>query len=105
MVSLGDFPADPSQWEYGVSLKFDQGALDNYGLASACTGCEKSGGVCGYTPPYNYFVCVCNNGINTSSDCQGQLGFWSSAPPGSGYSIAGIALLGWLLVLGSLLGL
>ncbi|XP_058106491.1 uncharacterized protein LOC131249741 [Magnolia sinica] len=85
VVSVGDSPSDPTRWEYGVALKFGQGGLDNYNFATACDACEKSDGVCGYSPPRNFFVCVCKNGVNTTSDCVGQVvvDFWN-AGPGSG---------------------
>lgn len=82
MVSLGEYPTDPSRWEYGVTLQFSDGGLDNYNFATACEACEKSKGACGYAPPSNYFVCVCKNGVNTSTDCYGQVDYWNS----NGYS-------------------
>lgn len=85
VVSLGDSPADPSRWEYGVVLKFGERELDGHDFATACDTCEKSDGVCGYTPPRNYFVCVCQNGVNTTLDCYGQMvvGFQEAAAPAS----------------------
>ncbi|XAR73410.1 hypothetical protein NMG60_11007371 [Bertholletia excelsa] len=53
VVSLGAVPTDPAQWHYGVALKYTL----------------TSGGVCGYAPPSNSFVCVCNSGYNTTTDC------------------------------------
>lgn len=77
VVSLGDIPPDPVQWEYGVVLKYTLGGLDSYNIAPSCPSCELSGGVCGYTPPRNSFVCVCGNGVNTSTDCNSfTLGQW-----------------------------
>uniref|UniRef100_A0A5B7BSK8 non-specific serine/threonine protein kinase n=1 Tax=Davidia involucrata TaxID=16924 RepID=A0A5B7BSK8_DAVIN len=69
VVSLGDAPTDPSQWQYGVALKYSLGGLENYNTATSCHGCELSDGVCGYSPPGNSFVCVCKSGFNTSTDC------------------------------------
>ncbi|XXG67066.1 hypothetical protein AAC387_Pa06g0495 [Persea americana] len=85
VVSLGDSPADPSRWEYGVVLKFGERELDGHDFATACDTCEKSDGVCGYAPPRNYFVCVCQNGVNTTLDCYGQtvVGFQKGAAPTS----------------------
>ncbi|XP_077247416.1 wall-associated receptor kinase-like 20 [Tasmannia lanceolata] len=97
VVSLGDFATDPSEWQYGVALKYGQGGIDNYNLATACEVCERSDGVCGYAPPRNYFLCVCKNGANTSTDCYGQLDFWNSATK------QGRAWFGWLSVMGLLL--
>ncbi|KAI3852951.1 hypothetical protein MKX03_014494 [Papaver bracteatum] len=70
VVSLGDIPTDPNRWEYGLALKYNQVGLDhiNYNIEMICNACEKSDGVCGYSPPKNNFVCVCQNG-NSSSDC------------------------------------
>ncbi|XP_041005755.1 uncharacterized protein LOC121250645 [Juglans microcarpa x Juglans regia] len=85
VLSLGMYPTDPSQWQYGVALKYVNGVLDNNIIDTKCNACEMSGGVCGYAPPSNSFVCICKNGYNTSMDCnnnygQGQLGiFWSTA--------------------------
>ncbi|KAA8530839.1 hypothetical protein F0562_005537 [Nyssa sinensis] len=82
VVSLGDVPTDPSQWQYGVALKYTLGGLENYNTATSCHSCELSGGVCGYSPPGNSFLCVCKNGFNTSTDCyyynHGQDFFMSS---------------------------
>ncbi|XP_058086123.1 wall-associated receptor kinase-like 20 [Magnolia sinica] len=106
VVSLGDYQTDPSRWEYGVALKFSPGGFDNYNFATACAACEKSEGVCGYTPPRNYFVCVCKSGANTSSDCYGQVAFWNAAVrPRGGFSIAGRAWWATLLVMGFWVGL
>ncbi|XXG67065.1 hypothetical protein AAC387_Pa06g0495 [Persea americana] len=109
VVSLGDSPADPSRWEYGVVLKFGERELDGHDFATACDTCEKSDGVCGYAPPRNYFVCVCQNGVNTTLDCYGQtvVGFQKGAAPTSlvllFFNAKGI-WLSWL-VLGLWLGI
>ncbi|CAJ1938137.1 unnamed protein product [Sphenostylis stenocarpa] len=85
VVSLGDTPTDPSRWVYGVALKFSHGgALDNNYVTTKCSGCESSGGVCGFAEPGNAFVCVCKGGYNTSLDCsstynQNQDYLWDSA--------------------------
>ncbi|XP_027075346.1 uncharacterized protein [Coffea arabica] len=79
VVSLGDVPSDPMQWEYGMVLKYNLGGLDSYNTAPSCRACELSGGVCGYAPPHNSFVCVCQNGVNTTTDCYNYLnGQWLS---------------------------
>ncbi|KAM7529296.1 hypothetical protein LguiB_032706 [Lonicera macranthoides] len=82
VVSLGDVPTDPAQWTYGVALKYSLGGLDSYNIAPGCHACETSGGVCGYAPPRNFFVCVCKEGVNTSTDCYGysQWTITSSTP-------------------------
>nr|XP_007159669.1 hypothetical protein PHAVU_002G257200g [Phaseolus vulgaris]ESW31663.1 hypothetical protein PHAVU_002G257200g [Phaseolus vulgaris] len=70
VVSLGDTPTDPSRWVYGVALKFSYGgALDNNYVTTKCSGCESSGGVCGFSEPGNGFLCVCKGGYNTTFDC------------------------------------
>ncbi|XP_059641571.1 uncharacterized protein LOC132283605 [Cornus florida] len=69
IVSLGQVPTDPSQWEYGVALKYTLGGWDSYNSATSCHDCEMSDGVCGYAPPGNSFVCVCKDGFNTTTDC------------------------------------
>ncbi|KAI6699548.1 hypothetical protein NL676_013872 [Syzygium grande] len=84
VVSLGDYPTDPTQWEYGVELKYTQGAFESNHMDTKCPTCENSGGVCGYDDsPSLAFVCVCGGGYNTTTDCYtyNQLEgiFWSSA--------------------------
>lgn len=68
VVALGDVPTDAARWRYGVALKYTMGGLDGYNTAPSCHGCELSGGVCGYAPPRNSFVCVCDY-ANTTTDC------------------------------------
>lgn len=71
IYSFGNDPTNPSQWRYGVALKYNYN-VDNY-TPSSCSDCENSNGVCGYTTgPYEIFICVCRNGINTTSNCYGQ---------------------------------
>lgn len=83
VLTLGDYPTDPARWEYGVELKYTQGAFDSNHMDTKCPTCENSGGVCGYDSPSLAFVCVCGGGYNTSTDChpynevQGII--WSSA--------------------------
>ncbi|XP_038903465.1 uncharacterized protein LOC120090047 [Benincasa hispida] len=83
IVSLGEYETNPMRWEYGVELKYGYGALENSVMESKCKGCEMSGGACGFTPPENLFVCVCERGFNTTTDCKSndltQEFFWSSA--------------------------
>ncbi|KAJ0040988.1 hypothetical protein Pint_27592 [Pistacia integerrima] len=69
IVSLEDFPTDPNQWQYGVSLKYTHGAFDNYYIDNKCNACEESGGVCGFSPPSDAFICVCKNGTNSTIQC------------------------------------
>ncbi|XP_026395796.1 uncharacterized protein LOC113290405 [Papaver somniferum] len=93
VVSLGDIPTDPNRCEYGLALKYDQVGLDH--IEMICNACEKSDGVCGYSPPKNNFVCVCKNG-NSSSDCynvnnQVSSFYWTSG--GSSYRLSAFLLL------------
>ncbi|KAE8696014.1 Alpha/beta-Hydrolases superfamily protein isoform 1 [Hibiscus syriacus] len=69
IASLEDSPTDPSKWLYGVTLKYNDGGFDDYYMNNKCNTCEDSGGICGYSPPGNSFLCICNNGFNTSTDC------------------------------------
>lgn len=85
-MSLQDYPTDPNQWQYGVLLKYANGAFDIYDIDNKCNACEESGGVCGYAPPGNSFICACDIGYNTTTQCrnffnndQEQEIFWSSA--------------------------
>ncbi|XP_061344314.1 wall-associated receptor kinase-like 15 [Gastrolobium bilobum] len=72
VMSLGDNPIDPTRWVYGVALKYSYGAFDTNYATTKCNSCEYSGGLCGYAPPGNGFVCVCKGGYNTSLDCSGN---------------------------------
>lgn len=58
---------NPEFWKYGVALKYKFNFNNEY--PPLCASCEKSNGVCGYTGPYNSFVCNCRSGINTTTDC------------------------------------
>ena len=69
IASFQDSPTDPSKWQYGVTLKYTKGAFDDYYMNNKCKTCEDSGGLCGYSPPSNSFVCACKNGFNSTSDC------------------------------------
>ncbi|GMN33826.1 hypothetical protein TIFTF001_004364 [Ficus carica] len=71
VVSLGDFATDPGRWEYGVALKYNVGVLESSVVETNCKSCEMSDGVCGYSTENeeNSFVCVCNSGFNTTTDC------------------------------------
>ncbi|KAK7399566.1 hypothetical protein VNO78_10751 [Psophocarpus tetragonolobus] len=70
LLSLGDNPTDPTHWLYGVSLKFSiGGAFDHNSVTTKCSSCESTGGVCGFAPPSNAFLCVCKGSYNTSLDC------------------------------------
>ncbi|KAK2656457.1 hypothetical protein Ddye_009509 [Dipteronia dyeriana] len=102
VASLKDYPTDPTRWEYGVLLTYTHGAFDHYYIDNKCNGCEESGGVCGYSTVDNdSFVCVCNNGVNTTTQCsnfsdQDESIFWSSASLKTWKSSLGI-LAGHLL--------
>ncbi|EOX92069.1 hypothetical protein QUC31_003445 [Theobroma cacao] len=69
IASFQDSPTDPSRWQYGVTLKYTNGAFDDYYMNNKCNTCEDSGGLCGYSPPSNSFVCACKNGFNTTTAC------------------------------------
>ncbi|KAG9455278.1 hypothetical protein H6P81_008182 [Aristolochia fimbriata] len=103
LVSLGDVPTDPTRWEYGIVLKFGLGGVDSYNFAVACQVCQRSSGICGYAPPRNNFVCVCQNGVNTSSDCNGQAPIWNRAATHRPNYLLGFSLHGcswWVMILG-----
>ncbi|XP_042404217.1 uncharacterized protein LOC121994138 [Zingiber officinale] len=78
---------DASTWEYGVVLQYGEAGTsvaEDVVTAEACSACEGSGGACGYAPPKDYFVCVCDSGLNTSTDCYGLSAdelknFWSTS--------------------------
>ncbi|KAI3462080.1 hypothetical protein Pfo_018743 [Paulownia fortunei] len=97
VVALGDVPADPAQWQYGVALKYTLGGLDSYNIAPSCHGCELSGGACGYAPPRNSFVCVCDNG-NTTTDCYSYNWIFTSSSLQSSGSWLGILAVSVFLV-------
>lgn len=59
--------ADPENWKYGIALKYKFNVYNN--LPGYCSACERSNGVCGYDSAYNTYLCVCPNGMNSSSDC------------------------------------
>ncbi|KAB1998287.1 hypothetical protein ES319_D12G078900v1 [Gossypium barbadense] len=67
--SFQDSPTDPSKWMYGVTLKYTNGGFDDYYMNNKCNTCEDSGGICGYSPPTNSFLCICNSGFNATTDC------------------------------------
>lgn len=88
MTSTGSWsPTDASTWEYGVVLQYGEAGTsvaEDAVTAEACAACEGSGGACGYAPPKDYFVCVCDSGLNTSTDCYGLSAdelknFWSTS--------------------------
>ncbi|CAN6485104.1 unnamed protein product [Victoria cruziana] len=97
ILSFGESPTDPTQWEYGVRLKYNYGVDSN--IPSVCNDCERSNGVCGYAMPRNTFVCACQNGVNTTSTCYGQEGFWSSSSSNLAVSTFMIAVGVWITVL------
>ncbi|PKI56185.1 uncharacterized protein LOC116211396 [Punica granatum] len=59
--------ADPEKWKYGIALKYKFNVYNDY--PGSCSACERSNGVCGYGGAYNSYICVCPNGMNTTSDC------------------------------------
>lgn len=58
---------NPEKWNYGVALKYKFNVNNDY--PSFCADCERSNGICGYGGAYNYFVCNCPSGVNSSTDC------------------------------------
>ncbi|KAJ8765725.1 hypothetical protein K2173_014847 [Erythroxylum novogranatense] len=70
IVSLQDSPTDPSKWEFGVAVEYRNGAFDDFNLDNKCNTCENSGGACGFGPT-DSFLCLCNNGVNSTTDCNG----------------------------------
>ncbi|KAK4791453.1 hypothetical protein SAY86_031866 [Trapa natans] len=67
IYSFNGQAADPENWKYGIALKYKFNVYNNY--PDSCSACERSSGVCGYDSTYNNYLCVCPNGMNTSSDC------------------------------------
>ncbi|KAF9609112.1 hypothetical protein IFM89_013366 [Coptis chinensis] len=59
--------SNPGSWKYGIALKYRFNVKNDF--PSACSDCENSHGVCGYTGSYNSFVCNCFDGLNTTTDC------------------------------------
>ncbi|XP_059655943.1 uncharacterized protein LOC132302948 [Cornus florida] len=60
--------SDPANWAYGVALKYKFNVNNDY--PALCVNCERSRGACGYSDPYDSFVCYCPTyGMNTSTDC------------------------------------
>ncbi|KAL4392170.1 uncharacterized protein DS421_3g98840 [Arachis hypogaea] len=67
VYEFGD-EGDPMKWKFGVSLNYN----DSYNYSDACKDCEASGGFCGFASLDESFSCVCNNGVNTTTNCFGQ---------------------------------
>eukprot|EP01018_Ginkgo_biloba_P011031 Gb_30861 [translate_table: standard] len=77
IYSFGSDPTNPSLWRYGIALQYNYN-INNY-APSVCRDCEQSNGVCGFNGPYQTFVCVCRNGVNTTTNCNGQGYYWGGA--------------------------
>lgn len=90
IYSFGDDPTNPTHWKYGVALRYNYN-IDNNNFPSACGDCQQSNGVCGFTGMYNSFVCVCRNGVNTTTNCNGQVSYWSGTPRSTSVSMLWIA--------------
>ncbi|XP_068655610.1 wall-associated receptor kinase-like 15 [Aristolochia californica] len=71
---FGEKEGDPTKWKYGIELSFN----DSYGT-DACDACESSVGTCGFEGADESFVCVCRNGVNTTTNCYGQGYTWSGS--------------------------
>ncbi|KAI3993306.1 hypothetical protein MKX01_010049 [Papaver californicum] len=67
IYSFNGQESNPQGWKYGIGLKYRFSVKNDF--PSACSVCERSNGVCGYTGAYNSFVCNCVGGANTTSDC------------------------------------
>ncbi|KAL5725540.1 hypothetical protein ACHQM5_008675 [Ranunculus cassubicifolius] len=76
VYSFGGQESNPDRWDYGVGLKYKFRVNNDY--PSDCGLCERSNGVCGYTGPYNSFICNCAGGLNTTTDCYFRSS-WSKA--------------------------
>ncbi|RWR77209.1 wall-associated receptor kinase-like protein 8 isoform X1 [Cinnamomum micranthum f. kanehirae] len=68
VYGYGDNEGDPNKWNYGISLRFN--GTDR---VDVCKQCESSAGTCGFRGFDGSFVCVCRNGVNTTSNCYGQV--------------------------------
>lgn len=66
--------SNPQNWKYGVALKYKFSFNNEY--PGACSDCERSNGVCGYTGYYNSFICHCPGGVKTPGNC--LLSPWSN---------------------------
>ncbi|KAI3926550.1 hypothetical protein MKX01_011446 [Papaver californicum] len=67
IYSFNGKDSNPQGWKYGIGLKYRFSVKNDF--PSACSICEKSNGICGYTGTYNAFICNCVGGANTTSDC------------------------------------
>ncbi|KAA8529488.1 hypothetical protein F0562_033713 [Nyssa sinensis] len=67
LYSVNGQESDPESWKYGVAVKYKFSFNNDY--LTMCANCERSKGACGYTGPYNSFVCNCLHGVKTSTDC------------------------------------
>ncbi|KAI3973519.1 hypothetical protein MKW92_035969 [Papaver armeniacum] len=67
IYSFNGKDSNPQGWKYGIGLKYRFSVKNDF--PSACSICEKSNGVCGYTGTYNAFICSCVGGVNSTSDC------------------------------------
>ncbi|XP_026435019.1 uncharacterized protein LOC113332725 [Papaver somniferum] len=67
IYSFNGQESNPQGWKYGIGLEYKFSVKNDF--PSACSICERSNGVCGYTGTYNSFVCNCVGGANTTSDC------------------------------------
>ncbi|GLJ54104.1 hypothetical protein SUGI_1158600 [Cryptomeria japonica] len=100
IYNFGDDTTDPLRWRYGIKLQYNYN-LDNNNFPSACADCEKSNGICGFTSPYNSFVCVCKNGVNTTTDCYGQVSYFSRGTS-NGSAATALWLTGFVLAIPSI---
>ncbi|WRX16305.1 Calcineurin-like phosphoesterase domain [Theobroma cacao] len=73
IYEFGD-EGDPMKWKFGISLQYN----DSY-YTPACTDCETSGGLCGFSGLDESFSCICRDGVNTTTTCVGHGFSWSGA--------------------------
>lgn len=67
VYGYGDNEGDPTRWDYGISLLFN-----GTDPPDACKECAASAGTCGFRGSEGSFVCVCRNGVNTTTNCYGK---------------------------------
>lgn len=102
IYNFGDDPTNPKRWKYGMALQYSYSLYNNY-FTTSCNDCEQSSGVCGYTGASNSFVCICKNGVNTTTNCYGQGYVWSANAGQRKWSLEHWVTTGVLLLVGSLL--
>ncbi|PIA62396.1 hypothetical protein AQUCO_00200414v1 [Aquilegia coerulea] len=67
IYSFNGRESNPQSWNFGIALKYKFNVKNDF--PSACSSCERSNGVCGYSGSYNSFTCNCVDWLNTTTDC------------------------------------